>query len=437
MAISIEHLSNTKKECIVTYSSQEFKEKYKKKFKAFKPKARIDGFRPGKISDSVIEKKFGLSLKQEVIDEMLQSAWTNIIEEHKVEPIAHPVVDIIPTNNLSELTLDTDLTIKYVFEVNPSFDVVPFEQLNLNFVNTELDEKQVASYERHLARTMGEQKPSSEPAQLHNIVIFDADFNVNGVLSKENNVTMFLDAEESNEDFVKNIVGLNVGDEKSFSYEGVPNALNKMKTGDRVDATVKVVEIKEVILADRAKIKDAYNQSRGAAAGTEYSDENFEQDLKKAAKLSVEERDFAENKNLLLKAIEDAYSFEVPELYLEQTVNADAEKKEKSIKQVRRDLALQKYYEMVKPVVTEQDVQRAILKYMLEQEIPFEYLQQALNNNKGFRELFHRELLLEDFVKKVIKSMTDGVSLEVVAQKAEKSAKKSSSKAKKHEHHEG
>ncbi|NBV29696.1 trigger factor family protein, partial [bacterium] len=73
MAISIEHLSNTKKECIVTYSSQEFKQKYKNKFKAFKPKARINGFRPGQISDSVIEKKFGLSLKQEVVDEMLQS----------------------------------------------------------------------------------------------------------------------------------------------------------------------------------------------------------------------------------------------------------------------------------------------------------------------------------------------------------------------------
>ena len=119
MAISIEHISSTKKQCTATFTSEEFRLKYKSKFKQFKPKALIDGFRPGKIADSVVEKKFGLSIKQEALDELLQSAWTQILEDNKFEPIAQPRIDIQPNEVLKNLQFNEELIFNFSFEVNP------------------------------------------------------------------------------------------------------------------------------------------------------------------------------------------------------------------------------------------------------------------------------------------------------------------------------
>jgi len=429
MAISIEHISSTKKQCIATFSAQDFKQKYQQKFKAFKPKARIDGFRPGKIADSVIEKKFGLGIKQEALDELLQASWSQALDEAKLEPIAQPQVDIDPKNVLSDLSFQ-DLVIKFVFEINPQFDLIPLEKLNIDVVKTELSDDQVAAFERHVARSLSEQKVVEREAALKDVVVFDANFTVNGETSEEKNVSMFLDAEESNEDFVKNLIGKKAGEQVSFSYEGVPNPHNTMKSGDKVEANVTVLSVNEVILADQAKIKEHF-KSINAAEDADYSDEKFQQQLREAAFESVKDRDFVQNKDKFLKALDAAYSFDVPEYYIQHVANQPEDKKASTIAKTRRDLALMRYYEVYKPEVKEQDVQRALFQYVIQNKIPFQYLEEIMKKNNNFRNMVYAELMFDAFVRKAIPVLTGEESAPVVETAPKKAAHK------KHKHHEG
>jgi FKBP-type peptidyl-prolyl cis-trans isomerase (trigger factor) len=265
-----------------------------------------------------------------------------------------------------------------------------------------LDDHQIALYERHLARTLGQETVTDLPAQANDVIHFDAVFTVNGVVSEEKNVRMFLDTEESNEEFVKNLIGLKAGDEKIFSYQGVPNSFNKIVTGEHVDATVKIIEVSTLIPADRATLKQAQKDEQQEDHEAIMTDEAFDEKLRTDAASLLEQRDFLHNKELFLKTLAEAYSFEIPEAYLSKIEHLSAQDKDKVIKEMRLDLVLNKHMALLKPTVTEKSVEKAIFELMMDKDVPPQLVHNALKNNKNFRESFYHNLLIDDLVRKAI-----------------------------------
>ena len=95
--------------------------------------AKIQGFRPGKVPAKVIRQRYGDQVRQEVLQELLQSSYSEAVMQEKLQPAGGPTIE---PGNLEE---GQDLSYTAVFEVYPEFDLK-----GLNNIKIEQPEAQIA-----------------------------------------------------------------------------------------------------------------------------------------------------------------------------------------------------------------------------------------------------------------------------------------------------
>jgi trigger factor len=83
----------------------------------FAGRARMPGFRPGKIPSGVLAKRYGPAIDQETIDRSIQEAYREALESQALQPITQGKIDKIDYQE------GTDLTFEVEFEVRPEISV--------------------------------------------------------------------------------------------------------------------------------------------------------------------------------------------------------------------------------------------------------------------------------------------------------------------------
>ena len=86
-----------KREFSITVSIDDLKDKKIKKLQDIASKAKIDGFRPGKVPSSHIEKLYGQSVMVEVIEEKVSEASQNVLKERNLKAAVKPDVNLTQT----------------------------------------------------------------------------------------------------------------------------------------------------------------------------------------------------------------------------------------------------------------------------------------------------------------------------------------------------
>lgn len=117
MQVSVETKQNLERQMTVTLPLTEVDSQVQERLKALRTKVRIDGFRPGKVPLSVIEKRFSEGVRQEVISELIQKNYPLAIEEQKLHPASLPVIDFDENAEAGEFVFTAD------FEVFPEVDL--------------------------------------------------------------------------------------------------------------------------------------------------------------------------------------------------------------------------------------------------------------------------------------------------------------------------
>jgi trigger factor len=84
--------------------------------KTLASRVRIPGFRSGKIPASVMEKRFGAALNQEMVDRVVGDAYREALKASDLSPISEGEVEEL------EYQPDADLTFKISFDVNPEIE---------------------------------------------------------------------------------------------------------------------------------------------------------------------------------------------------------------------------------------------------------------------------------------------------------------------------
>lgn len=101
-------------------------------------RARIDGFRPGKVPRKVIVQRFGDSIRAEVVGEVANRSFQEAINQEKLQPVGTPAIDI----ETDEAGKDLRFTAK--FEVFPEVKLgdpstLTIEKLNASVVDKDID----------------------------------------------------------------------------------------------------------------------------------------------------------------------------------------------------------------------------------------------------------------------------------------------------------
>jgi len=113
MQVSVENSSTLGRTLTVSVPSERMEEMIEERAKRLGKTVRLPGFRPGKVPRSVIEKRFGADLLNEVAGELIQSSYQEALEKEGLIPATQPQVEP------KSLERGQDL------EYTASFDVYP------------------------------------------------------------------------------------------------------------------------------------------------------------------------------------------------------------------------------------------------------------------------------------------------------------------------
>lgn len=132
MQVSVETISGLERRMTVGVPAERIENEVNKRLQQTASRARVDGFRPGKVPMSVIRKRFGESARQEVIGEVIQSTFFEAVTQEKLNPAGMP--------NVEPLSMDAGKDFEYAatFEVYPEIVVSDFAEIEVERTESEV-----------------------------------------------------------------------------------------------------------------------------------------------------------------------------------------------------------------------------------------------------------------------------------------------------------
>jgi len=138
MQVSVENTSALERRMSVTVPAERIESQVNKRLQQPAQKAKIAGFRPGKVPMSEIKRRFGADARQEAVGDVIQSSFYEAVVEQKLNPAGSPSIEP------KSLEAGKDLEYVAVFEVFPEFTVAGFdsiaiERLSADVADADLD----------------------------------------------------------------------------------------------------------------------------------------------------------------------------------------------------------------------------------------------------------------------------------------------------------
>ena len=137
MQVSVETTSGLERRMTVGIPADRIENEVNKRLQQTAKRARVDGFRPGKVPMSVIRKRFGASAHQEVIGEVIQSSFYEAVMQEKLNPAGAPSVE--------PKSMEEGKDFEYIatFEVYPEVALAGFESISVERPESEVTDADV------------------------------------------------------------------------------------------------------------------------------------------------------------------------------------------------------------------------------------------------------------------------------------------------------
>ncbi|VFP80590.1 trigger factor [Candidatus Erwinia haradaeae] len=181
----------------------------KKKLAQIAKKSQIDGFRPGKAPLHIIEQRHGHSVRQDVINELMQRYLMDMMIKNQLYPSSSPVYIALESTN------DTDVTFSVKFDVYPAIEIKGIENIKIEKPIITVTESDVDSMIQILRQQKAIWKETNAPVKTKDRVTlkFSGSKN-NRALSnfKESNLVLIIGDGQMISVFEEGIIGHKTGE---------------------------------------------------------------------------------------------------------------------------------------------------------------------------------------------------------------------------------
>lgn len=125
MQVSIETLSGLERRLVVEIPSEEVDTQFIRKLAEVSRQVKIKGFRPGKVPDKEVKRRYGESVRHEVVVDLIEKSYWKAIMQEKLVPAGPPSIEPLQDRE------GEDLKFSAVFEVYPAIIIRGMNQVNL------------------------------------------------------------------------------------------------------------------------------------------------------------------------------------------------------------------------------------------------------------------------------------------------------------------
>ncbi len=261
LQVSVEALEGLEKRMTVTIPAALIEAEIDTRLLSVGRKAKLKGFRPGKVPPKVIRQHYGAGVRQEVLNEMVQSSYTAALDQEKLRPAA------MPTLEQSAPESGADFSFSATFEIFPEFQLDGLDKLEVERIETEIGDQDVDDMLQTLRAQRATWNPVERKVADGDKVTVDfegkvKDQPIEGGVGQD--VEIIIGQGQMLEEFEKNLLGLSVGDEKTFNLKFKKDYQAEELAGKKASFTVNVKGIAGQELPD---LDEEFVKSFGVESG--------------------------------------------------------------------------------------------------------------------------------------------------------------------------
>jgi trigger factor len=208
---------------------------------------RLKGFRPGKVPGSVIRQRFGSQIRQEVLQDVIQSSSSEAITREKLRPASAPRIEV------GSMEAGQDIVYTAIFEVFPDFRVAGLDRLKVERPETTVTDEDVDVTVERLRLQRSDWEPVQRAAKAGDRVVIDFSGSRAGqpiAGGKAEEFSVVIGEGRMLEDFETSLVGLAPGSTKTFPVRFPGDYYEASLRDAEVDFAVVVREVAERRLPD-------------------------------------------------------------------------------------------------------------------------------------------------------------------------------------------
>lgn len=337
MPPEVEELTPTRRKLRVHVPEEVIREKLASAYGQLSATAKIPGFRPGKVPQAILRKKFSRNVEAEVLEQVVPEYYTKAIIEAKLEPVGYPQVE-----GGIELKADEPLSFTITVDVKPEIPDLRYEGISIRKKECVVEDAEVEKAVQSLRESKALFSVTEDAVGEGDLAVIDGEAYIDGELKEELSYKEFPLLQGSGsvpEEFNEGLLGRKKGDEFEVRLNFEDDYPNRTVAGREVLFKIKVIEAKKKNLPP---VDDDF--AREFSVGTaEELRKKVHEDIGRRKKSEI---NLAYKKEILNQLVRD-HDFDIPESMLQEEIESfiaqlkeSAAKRNEDIKpddQLRRD----------------------------------------------------------------------------------------------------
>ena len=402
------------RELVLDVPAEEVSKAFRRVTRNYQKYAKLPGFRPGKVPEAVVRRRFASEIRKEVIDGLLPERFSNGVRELGIRPVGQPQV--------TELTVEEGqpLHVKAVFEYLPDFSIEGYEQVAVDKPSVEVTDEEFA---REITQ-LRESRAVVEPVEEERAIVDGdwAEISYNGIVTDDADAAPIngedslveVGGKDTVEAFTQVLRGAKPGQELKAEviYPAVyPEAKLQGKTV-AYDVTVKAIKKRTL-----PELNDEFAKELGNYESLDDLEARVREHMANRKRRGIE----AETKDRLFAALVEKYQFPVPESLVQEQIDARLERglralaaqgmnpeqmrkldfsrlrvaqRDSAVAEVKANVLMDRIADKEGVTVSDEELHKELQLAALQSREPYETLRQRLTDDGGLariREQLKRE----------------------------------------------
>ena len=260
LKVEMENLSGVKRKLTIEVPSTEVTQAVDRAYRELAKKAKVKGFRPGKVPRSVLEMYYHKDIDHDVSETLVRRSLGEALKDKGLEAINLSWPEPVPPVVSGE-----DYRYSVEIEVAPEFTAEDYLGLKLAAPEVVVTDDEVEARLEEIRQGNAVLKPPAEDrgAQAGDFVVLDYQAHFAGQPvegGKSESTYVEVGTGKFNAEFETNLLGLKTGAETRFAVSLPGDFANPLLAGKVVDFAVHVQEVKEKVVPD---LDDTFAQNLG------------------------------------------------------------------------------------------------------------------------------------------------------------------------------
>jgi trigger factor len=311
MQVSVESTGKLERRMQVQVPAERVAKEIATRLKQLSRTARLNGFRPGKAPLTVIRQQFGPQVHREVIGELMQSSFSEAVNQSQLAPAGEPRIE---PQSIGE---GQDLTYVATFEVFPDVALQPIESLEIDRTTADVTESDIDAMIQRLRKQQMKYTAVERAAAAGDKVTVDFEGAIDGVPfngGKGENVAIVLGDNRMLPQLEQGLIGAAPGEQKSVDVDFPLDYRATELAGKRAGFKVDVKSVEEPSLPD---VDEEFCKAFGV---TEGGIERLREDVAANMRRELDQTLRNRSKATVMEKIYQANPIDVPNALLESQI---------------------------------------------------------------------------------------------------------------------